>query len=118
MGRIKREPKVNLHRAMPDLPKARGCPAGRRFHRCHRQRRNRPRSSARKAAEDYWKSYDTLLAAGLNAVPHITIGLRGGLDSGETAALERLTPGPMADSILVPTKGTAFENRANDPVGP
>ena len=49
MGRIKREPKVNLHRAMPDLPKARGCPAGRRFHRCHRQRRNRPRSSGSKS---------------------------------------------------------------------
>ena len=70
-----------------------------------------------KGADDYWNSYAILLGAGLNVVPHITIGLRGGQDSGELAALERLRefkPKTLVLNILVPTKGTAFEKRAVD----
>jgi uncharacterized radical SAM superfamily protein len=72
-----------------------------------------------KGAGDYWKSYESLLGAGLNVVPHITIGLRGGLDSGELVALEKLgeiKPDKLVLNILVPTRGTAFEGRAADPV--
>ncbi|MFH0815647.1 MAG: radical SAM protein [Methanobacteriota archaeon] len=72
-----------------------------------------------KRVDDYWKSYKILLGTGLRVVPHLTIGLRGGSDSGELAALARLNEYKterLVLNILVPTKGTAFEDRAVDPV--
>ena len=64
------------------------------------------------SAADYIQSYQ-LLRRHVRVVPHITIGLRGGRISGEYAALERLQAlgaEALVFLVLIPTKGTAFEN--------
>jgi uncharacterized radical SAM superfamily protein len=66
----------------------------------------------------YWETYERLLAAGLNAVPHVTIGLAGDGESGELAAVERLArraPARLVLNVLVPTKGTRYGDRRVDP---
>jgi len=68
-------------------------------------------------AEAYWSTYEGLLARGLNAVPHLTVGLKGGKDSGEEAAIKRLAtlkPKRLVINFLVPTKGTRYEAAAFD----
>ena len=60
----------------------------------------------------YWSTYEGLLARGLNAVPHLTVGLRGGEDSGEGVAIDRLAktkPKRLVLNFLVPTKDTRYE---------
>jgi hypothetical protein len=60
-------------------------------------------------AEEYWAAYSSLLGAGLNAVPHLTIGLHGGAESGEEDVIERLasfSPKRLVLNALVPTRGT------------
>jgi hypothetical protein len=68
-------------------------------------------------ADAYWSTYEGLLSRGLNAVPHLTVGLRGGNDSGEEAAIDRLAkikPRRLVLNFLVPTKGTRYENAGFD----
>ncbi|MHB1357065.1 MAG: radical SAM protein [Anaerolineae bacterium] len=63
--------------------------------------------------DDYLRTYD-MLRQHVTVVPHITIGLRGGELSGESAALAALAERQVKDVVflvLIPTPGTAYAHR-------
>ncbi len=63
---------------------------------------------------DYLRQLE-LLRRYAHVVPHITLGLRGGLLSGERAALEALAPlqiGALILNVLIPTPGTRYADCA------
>jgi hypothetical protein len=68
-------------------------------------------------ADAYWHNYERLKNAGLTVVPHITIGLSGGGDSGEEGALGRLSARPprrLVMNVLVPTGATRYSDARVD----
>jgi hypothetical protein len=71
----------------------------------------------RRRSRDFLSTYELLAGLGMNAVPHITIGLRGGGESGEGAAIESLKeykPRKLVLNVLVPTRGTPYARCLTD----
>ncbi|MBU0492090.1 MAG: radical SAM protein [Chloroflexi bacterium] len=68
---------------------------------------------------DYVATYRRLWAAGLRVVPHLTIGLRGGLLGHERPALDALAgldPAALVFLVFIPTPGTRYADRTPPPV--
>lgn len=67
-----------------------------------------------RTGSDYVNTYKALRKSGANVVPHVCIGLWGGVVRGEFDALETLArlgaPG-VVFIVLIPTPGTAFADR-------
>ncbi|MFH1453700.1 MAG: radical SAM protein [Armatimonadota bacterium] len=67
----------------------------------------------------YYELLESMLSKGINAVPHVTIGIHGGKIKGEYDAIRALKDLPCREVILIifmPTKGTFYEDRAPVPV--
>ncbi|MCD6383586.1 MAG: radical SAM protein [Thermoplasmata archaeon] len=67
----------------------------------------------KKTPEDYFSAYRMWRELGVEVVPHITVGLNCGKDSGEEEALQFLTEEPPRSLVFLgfmPTRGTPFES--------
>lgn len=68
---------------------------------------------------DYVETYRRLRARRVRVVPHLTIGLRGGVLGHERPALDalaELAPESLVFLVLIPTSGTRYADRSPPPV--